>query len=112
MGVRYWVCVCSLFALLQVMGVQAMAQTPLPIPGTQPAAAAAQQPAAPKPAAVAPAPKIDMADITKRANQATGVDIEARMKHWQKISTPSKRLCANRGCATTSSTPIATTWST
>ena len=67
----------SLFAIFTVMSVGAMAQGPLPLPGAaQPAA-----PAAPSPAVQAP--KIDQAAIVKKANDATGIDVDARIKHWR-----------------------------
>ncbi len=67
----------SLFAIFTVMSASAMAQSPLPLPGAaQPAA-----PAAPSPAVQAP--KINQAAIVKKANDATGFDVDARIKHWR-----------------------------
>jgi potassium efflux system protein len=67
--------VCSLFAIFTVMGAGAMAQSPQ-APAAQPAA-----PAAPSPAAQAP--KADHAAIIKKANDAVGLDVDGRIKHWR-----------------------------
>src|SRR5208282_3518464 len=58
----------------------------LALPGTAPAAPPSAQPAAPASTAApaAATPKIDTADLVKRANAATGFDIEATIKSWQK----------------------------
>src|SRR5579883_2677129 len=50
-----------------------------------PAAAQPSAPAQPNPpaAAAAPAPKIDTAEIVRRANQSVGIDIEAKLKDWR-----------------------------
>jgi len=82
MSVRRWAFVCSVFALFIAMSAGAIAQSPLALPGTAPAAPPPAQPAAPAPAAAAP--NIDTAGIVRRANQAAGVDIEAKIKSWQK----------------------------
>ncbi len=83
MVVRRCAIVCSLFAIFSVLSMGAMAQSPLPLPGvSQPAPAA--QPAAP--AAATPAvqpPRIDQAAIVKKANDATGLDIDATIKSWR-----------------------------
>ena len=70
--------VCSLFAIFTVMGAGAMAQNPQPA-AAQPAPAA--QLAAPSPAAQAP--RVDHAAILKKANDAVGLDVDARVKHWR-----------------------------
>jgi potassium efflux system protein len=67
--------VFSLFAIFTVMGAGAMAQSPQ-APAAQPAA-----PAAPSPAAQAP--KVDHAAILKKANEAVGLDVDGRVRHWR-----------------------------
>ncbi|MGO9459247.1 MAG: mechanosensitive ion channel family protein [Rhodomicrobium sp.] len=81
MFVRRWAFVCSIFACSIVMSAGAIAQSPLALPGTAPAAPPPAQPAAPAPAA---APKVDAAEIVKRANQAAGADIDTTIKSLQK----------------------------
>ncbi len=76
MILRQWIIACFVLAAAGFMNGGAIAQSPAP-QGQQPAAAAAQ-PA--KPAA----PKVDTAEITKRANDCVGVDIQAQVKGWQK----------------------------
>ena len=67
--------VASLFAIFTAMSASAMAQSPQP-GAAQPAVAAAPSPAV-------QAPKIDQAAIVKKANDATGFDVDARIKHWR-----------------------------
>ena len=59
-----------------------MAQSPLPLPGvSQPAPAA--QPAAPAATPAVQPPHIDQAALVKKANEATGLDIDAKIKSWR-----------------------------
>ena len=76
MVLRRWFIACFVLAAFGFINGRAGAQNATP-QGQQPAAAPAQ-PA--KPAA----PKINTAEITKRANDSVGVDIQAQIKGWQK----------------------------
>ena len=67
--------VASLFAIFTAMSASAMAQNPQP-GAAQPAAAAAPSPAV-------QAPKINQAAIVKKASDATGIEVDARIKHWR-----------------------------
>lgn len=90
MNLRHWLIACFvLFAACAANG-GAIAQSPAQ-PGWQPAATAPSAPAAAPPApaaAVAPAkpqpPQIDTAQITKRANDNAGYDIDAQIKGLRK----------------------------
>jgi potassium efflux system protein len=76
MVLRQWIIACFVLAALGCTHGGAIAQTTTPL-AAQPAAAPAQ-PA--KPAA----PQINAAEITKRANDSVGADIQAHIKGWQK----------------------------
>src|SRR5664279_5978055 len=76
MVLRRWAIACFILAAFGFINGGAIAQDPAP-QGQQPAAAPAQ-PA--KPAA----PQINTAEITKRANDTVGLDIQAHIKGWQK----------------------------
>ena len=76
MVLRRWVIACFVLAAFGFIDGRAIAQAPTP-PVAQTAAAPAQ-PA--KPAA----PQINTAEITKRANDSVGADIQAQIKGWQK----------------------------
>jgi len=76
MVLRRWVIACFVLAAFGFIDGRAIAQAPTP-PVAQTAAAPAQ-PA--KPAA----PQINTAEITKRANDSVGSDIQAQIKGWQK----------------------------
>ena len=75
MVLRRWVIACFVLAAFGIISGRAIAQIPAP-QGQQ--AAAPAQPA--KPAA----PQINVAEITKRANDSVGSDIQAQLKGWQK----------------------------
>ena len=82
MVVRRCAIVCSLFAIFSVLSMGAMAQSPLPLPGvSQPAPAA--QPAAPAATPAVQPLHIDQAALVKKANDATGLDIDATIKTWR-----------------------------
>ena len=82
MVVRRCAIVCSLFAIFSVLSMGAMAQSPLPLPGvSQPAPAA--QPAAPAATPAVQPLRIDQAALVKKANDATGLDIDATIKTWR-----------------------------
>lgn len=81
MVVRHWAIAYSFFAMFAVMSASATAQTPLTLPGAAQAPAAAEQPQAPQ--ATAPAYQPDMAAIAKKANDASGLDIETEVKNWR-----------------------------
>ncbi len=76
MVLRRWVIACFVLAAFGSINGRAIAQAPTP-PVAQTAAAPAQ-PA--KPAA----PQVNTAEITKRANDSVGFDIQAQIKGWQK----------------------------
>ena len=67
--------VCSLFAIFTVMGAGAMAQSPQPPPRSPRRL--------PPPSPAAQAPKIDHAAILKKANDAVGLDVDGKVKHWR-----------------------------
>jgi potassium efflux system protein len=78
-----------LFFAFLLSATEAVAQTQQVIPGNPPApAAASPAPAAVPPAphnrATPPAPQIDIAEITKRADQSVGVSIEGTITAWRK----------------------------
>jgi potassium-dependent mechanosensitive channel len=77
MVLRQWIIACFVLAAFGYTHGGAIAQTATPS-AAQPVAAAPAQPA--KPAA----PQINVAEITKRANDSVGVDIQAHIKGWQK----------------------------
>ena len=77
MILRQWIIACFVLAAAGFTVGGAIAQSPAP-QGQQAAATVPAQPA--KPAA----PKVDTAEITKRANDSVGVDIQAKVKGWQK----------------------------
>jgi potassium efflux system protein len=79
MVLRHWVLACSIFVLLN--NTEATAQSQVPLPGV-PQASAPAKPSTP--AAAAPAPQVNSAEIVKRANESVGTDIEAKIKAWQK----------------------------
>jgi len=81
MVVRRCAVVCSFIAIFAIMSAGAMAQSSPALPGVPQAPAAAVQQAAPA-APAATAPKINTAEIIKRANQSIGVDIDAKIKSW------------------------------
>ncbi|MGO9545319.1 MAG: mechanosensitive ion channel family protein [Rhodomicrobium sp.] len=81
MVVRHGVIVCAIFAAITLMSAGATAQSPAAAPAAKPAAAAAA-PAAPATPA-APVRQVDQAAIAKKARNATGVDIDAKLKSWQ-----------------------------
>ncbi len=82
MIMRRWIYIFAISGLFSVANAGANAQTPPPKDAAgspaAPAQASGAQPAAPQPR------KIEMAEIIKYANQATGTDIEAQLKRWQK----------------------------
>jgi small-conductance mechanosensitive channel len=80
MSVRHWLFVCSIFSLAGLVSAGAGAQGQPAPAGAPQAASPAQAPAAAQPAA---GPKIDTAEIIKRADKNTGVDIDAKIKYWQ-----------------------------
>jgi small-conductance mechanosensitive channel len=86
MALRFRVLLCAALTAVVFWIPVSLAQAPAFLTGTS-GTSAASPGAAPNgsasPAAASPAPKIDMAEITRRAKEATGVDIEARMKGWQ-----------------------------
>jgi potassium-dependent mechanosensitive channel len=69
-------------AAIALLSAGASAQLPVTLPGTAVSTAQAGAAPATQPA-LATAPKADQAEIIKRANQATGLDIEATIKNWQ-----------------------------
>ena len=76
MVLRRWVIACFVLAAFGFINGRAIAQAPTP-----PVAQTAAPPAQPaKPAA----PQINTAEITKRANDSVGSDIQAQIKGWQK----------------------------
>ena len=81
MVLRHWIIACAVFALLNLTGGAAIAQAQVPLP-VKPQASVQAQPAA-TPAA-APAPQVDTAEITRRANESVGFNIEEKIKGWQK----------------------------
>jgi potassium efflux system protein len=84
MVLRHWIIACFVLAAFGYIHGGAIAQTATP-PAAQPVTAAPAQPAAApaQPAKPAP-PQINIAEITKRANDSVGVDIQARIKGSQK----------------------------
>ena len=75
MVVRLRVFVCAIFALFTVWSAGAVAQSPF-LPRASPAPAAAAKPAV-------PARHVDRAVLVKKANDATGMDIDAKIKGWR-----------------------------
>ncbi len=83
MGVRFWAIVCSILALFLAARPDAMAQSPLALPG---AGASSAQPSSAAPveaAASAPARQVNIAAIAKKASGATGSDLDAKLKSWR-----------------------------
>ncbi len=76
MVLRNWVIACSAVAFLIVCN-GAAGQGLLMAPTAQ------QVPAPSQPAAAAPAPQVNTAEMMKRANDSVGVNIEKKLKGWQ-----------------------------
>ena len=83
MVLRQWIIACFVLAAFGYTHGGAIAQTATP-PAAQPVAAPAQPAAAPAQPAKPAAPQINVAEITKRANDSVGADIQAHIKGWQK----------------------------
>ncbi len=80
MGKRAWGFVSAIFAFVAATSFVAEAQTLLPL-NAAPKPAVPAQPTAP--AAPAQAHQVDMAAIIKKANDATGLNVEAKIKTWR-----------------------------
>ena len=76
MVLRHWIIACFVLAAFGYAHGGAIAQTTTPL-AAEPAAVPAQ-PAKPT------VPQVNVAEITKRANDSVGVDIQAHIKGWQK----------------------------
>ncbi|MGA7329479.1 MAG: mechanosensitive ion channel domain-containing protein [Rhodomicrobium sp.] len=76
MGIRARVFVSAIFAFVAATSFTAEAQTLLP-------SNAAPKPAAPAPAVATSAHQVDMASIFKKANDATALNVEAKIKTWR-----------------------------
>ena len=83
MVLRHWIIACFVLAAFGYIHGGAIAQTATPC-AAQSVAAPAQPAAAPAQPAKPAAPQINVAEITKRANDSVGVDIQAHIKGWQK----------------------------
>src|SRR5215468_4753030 len=80
MIVRQLLFVWSILALAGMVSAGANAQSQPAQAGAPQATAPGQAPAPAQPAA---GPKIDTAEIIKRADKSTGVDIDSKIKYWQ-----------------------------
>ncbi len=84
MVLRQWIIACFVLAAFGYIHGGAIAQTATS-PAAQPVVAAPAQPAAaPAQPAKPAAPQVNVAEITKRANESVGADIQAHIKGWQK----------------------------